>query len=159
MQMNTYKAGGIIFKIYDKEFVGKKANVEKREIIIEVPTENSMAQGTELYKLETLFEETSALDNFAEGQWVDFVFRVTGRSWYPKDEPTKLVVFTGLRLIDMRKAPSPFDEGKDIKNKPEDLSNTIVSDLADKVKDWGNEPKQTDIFEQQKGDEFNDLPF
>ena len=62
----------------------------------------------------------------------------------------------------MKEGPNPFDKGEDIQNKPEDLSNTIVSELGDRVKDYANEPAQQDTLFDKDGnlkDDNDPLPF
>ena len=156
MQFNSFKSGGIIYKITDTEFVGKGDGIPKRELWLEVPTQKGMSDKTQIFKFEVLYEETASLDFYTEGNWADVVFTITGREWSPPNEPNTKKLFNSLRIIDIKEAPNPFDAGKDIRNKPEDLSNTIVSELGDQVKDWVNEtPKRDTMFEPQEGD----LPF
>ncbi len=155
MQMNSFKTGGIVYKICDTVFIqGKNGEFQKREIWIETPTQNGMSQDTELFKFEVLFEETGSLDNYTEGKWVDVVFVIKGREWTDKEGNKHL--FNSLKPLDIKHGPNPFEDGKDLKNTPDDLSNTIVSELGDKVKDWANEtPKRDTRFDQQE----DDLPF
>ena len=161
MQFNSFKTGGVIYKITDVEFVGKN-NIQKREAWVEIPTQKGMDTKTQIFKFEVMFEEVNSLDAYTEGSWVDIVFTIQGRRWSPPDEPGVEKLFNSLKIIDMREGPNPFKEGKDIKNKPEDLSHTIVSELADRVKDWANEPPNRDTLFDENGDirdDVNDLPF
>ena len=158
MQFNSYKAGGILYKVTEEVYVGEK-KWPKREIWIEVPTEASMSQGTEIYAFELFGDECSGTEWLEPGAWYDFVFRIAGKIFKPKARPTEEAVFPKLKIIDIKKGPNPFEKGKDIKNRPEDLSNTIVSELAAEVKDWANEPAQADIFKTKVGDDYDELPF
>ena len=162
MQFNSFKTGGIVFKICETQFIpGKKGEFQKREIWVEIPTQNSMDTNTEIFVFETIFDETGMLDNYTEGKWVDIVFRVSSRRWTdPKTNKEK--VFNSFKLIDMKHAPNPFDKGKDLRHTPDDLSNTIVSELGDKVKDWINEaPKRDTMFDEDGNfnDDVDELPF
>ncbi len=158
MQFNTFRSGGIVHTITDIEHVGK-ALWPKREIWIEIPTQPSTHdQKSEVIPYELFGDECAMADRFSPGDWVDFIFRLTSRLWSPKDDPSKKKCFLTLKLIDMKIGPNPFEEKKDIKNTPEDLSNSIVSDLADKVKDYANEESVKDVndpFAEQP----DDLPF
>lgn len=160
MQFNSFKSGGVIYKICDTQFVGKNKDIPKREIWVEVPTQKGMDSKTQLFKFEVMYEEASSLDYFNESDWVDVVFTIEGRIWEPKDEPGKKVLFQTLRPIDMKVAPNPFKGGKDLRNTPDDLSNTIVSELGDQVKDWANEaPRRDTLFNPPSGDDDDSLPF
>ena len=158
MQFNSFRSGGVIYRITDTELVGKNS-MPKREVWLEVPTQKGMDTKTQIFKFEVLFEETSSLDFFNVGSWVDVVFTIQGRIWEPPKEPGVKKLFNSLRIIDMKVGPNPFQEGKDIKNKPEDLSNTIVSELADNVKDWANEEPKQDTLWDKTDTNADDLPF
>ena len=158
MQFNSYKCGGVLYKVTDEVQVGEKL-WPKREIWLEVPTENSMDQGTEIYAFELFGEECSGTEWLEEGAWYDVVFRIKGKIFKSKKEPGKESVFPKLKILDIKKSKNPFEEGKDIQNTTDDLSNTIVSELAGQVKDWGNEKAQQDIFKQNDGAADGDLPF
>jgi len=159
IQLNTFKTGGVIYKITKTKLVGKKSDFPKRELWVEVPTQLGVNQKSTLFKFEVIGEETGSLDWYNESEWVDIVFKVDTRKWNsPEGED---VLFLSLKIIDMKKGPNPFSEGKDMKNKPEDLSNTLVSELGDKVKDWANEEADhnlDDMFKPSGGDDTG-LPF
>ena len=162
MQFNSFKTGGVVYKVCETEFIqGKKGEFQKREIWIEIPTQSGMDSNTEILVFETIFDETAMLDNYTEGKWVDIVFRIASRKW-TNPETQKEKVFNSFKLIDMKHGPNPFEEGKDLQNKPDDLSNTIVSELGDKVKDWQNETEKRDTLFDDNGDlkpEVDSLPF
>ena len=161
MQYNSFRTGGIVFRVCDTEFIqGQKGEFQKREIWIEVPTQAGMDNNTEILVFETIFEETSMLDAYTEGSWVDIVFKITSRRWTSPEGKEKC--FNSYKLLDMKEGPNPFDKGEDIQNKPEDLSNTIVSELGDRVKDYANEPAQQDTLFDKDGnlkDDNDPLPF
>ena len=98
-----------MYKICDiQEISGMKGIFQKRELWVEIPTTRSMAQRTEIYKFETIFEEVTMLDEYTEGKWVDIVFTITGRKW--KDPNTsEEKVFNSLKLINLQEGPNPFD--------------------------------------------------
>ena len=157
MQYNSFRTGGVVYKVCETQFIqGKKGEFQKREIWIEVPTQSGMDHDTEILVYETIFDETAMLDNYTEVKWVDIVFKIASRKWTNPDTGVEKV-FNSFKLIDMKHGPNPFDEGKDNQNKPEDLSNTIVSELGDRVKDWVNEDAQKDILDPNKHPD--DLPF
>jgi hypothetical protein len=166
MQFNSFKTGGVIYKITDTELVGHKKS-PKRELWVEVPTQSGMSENTTIFLFEVMFEETNSLDFFKEGEWVDIVKKERHRVWTPprkQDENGESFqprdkLFNSKQILDVRKAPNPFEEGKDLRNTPDDLSNTIVSELGDQVKDWVNEkPKQDTLFDPPSGDD-DQLPF
>ena len=160
MQYNTNKAGGVVYKVGEIFMVGKEGKqFPKREIWVEVPSIRSMSQKTDLFKIETIFEETAMLDDFPEGCWVDFIYTLRGRKFTNK-KTGKEDVFNSIKLIDMKRGPNPFDKGEEIDNSIDGISSSITSSNPDGPKDWANEPlKQDTLFSKQEGDEFNDLPF
>jgi len=161
MQYNSFRVGGVVYKVCETEFIqGKKGEFQKREIWVEVPEQSGMDQNTVMFVFETIFDETAMLDNFTEGKWVDIVWKVTSREWTSPDGKQKC--FNSKKLLDMKHGPNPFDKGEDIQNKPEDLSNTIVSAQGDEVKDWANEkPTQDTLFDKDGNlkEDDDDLPF
>ena len=157
MQFNSFKTGGVIHTITETEFIkGKSGDFPKRELWLEVPTQSGMDSKTQLFKFEVLFDEAGSLDYYNTGEWVDVVFTIKGREW--KDPSTqKKKLFNSNSIIDMKKGPNPFESGKDLRHTPDDLSNTIVSELGDNVKDWINENSKSDVLPTIPFD--NDLPF
>jgi len=164
MQFNSFKTGGIIHTITETEFIkGKNGDFAKRELWLEVPTQSGMDNKTQIFKFEVLFDEAASLDYYEAGQWVDVVFTIKGRLWKDKTKPDAVEkLFNSNSIIDMKKGPNPFDKGKDLRHTPDDLSNTIVSELGDKVKDWVNEDNKQDTLFDEDGNlkpEQDSLPF
>lgn len=158
VQLNTFRLGGIIFKITDIEYVGKKKDFPKRELWLEVPTQMGVDQKSTMVKFESVGDDTASLDFFKPAQWVDMVWRFDGRLW--KSPEGKEVLFNSCKIIDMKVGPNPFEEGKELENKPEDLSNTLVSELGHQVKDWVNEKGVGDVNDKLPFEEVDDdLPF
>ena len=163
IQLNTFRCGGVVYKITDVEYVGKNKDFPKKSMWLEVPTTYGVNQKTELFGFEVVGDDVSSLDRFSEGSWLDVVFKIEGRTW--KNPQGKEVLFTSLKIIDAKEGKNPFDEGKEIKSKPADLSNTVLSDTGDFVKDWANEVGTADVLKKKSiwdtdgPDEYKDLPF
>ena len=161
IQYNTFKTGGVIYKITDVIFVGKNKDFPKRELWLEVPTTRGVDQRTELFKFEVVGDDAGSLDYMHETAWVDMVFKIEGRIW--KNPEGKEILFTSLKIIDAKEGPNPFDEKKELMNTPDDLSNTISSSEGDQVKDWNNPQAVVDVNQGASlpfddGD-VSDLPF
>ena len=150
MNLLNYKAAGVIYNIGDTEMVGKNKDFPKRSLFIEIPTTNSMdKKTTEILKFTVIGPECGSLDYYANGEWVELVFRIEGRYWTPPSEPDKEVHFQNLALVDVSRANNPFKRSQDPESpSAEELSPDIFNEFEKKKK--GN-----DRFEPI----VDDLPF
>ena len=164
LNLVTFKTMGTIYEVAPTEFTAK--GYPKRYILLEIPTAMGESQNTVIRKYVTFGDECASLDFYKESDFVELMFKLDSFEWKKKtfneetgEEEVELVHLQSDKIVDIHKRDNPFKTGEKIADKPDDLSPDIVGELATKVKDYVNEPQQGDIFEQQKGDKFDDLPF
>jgi len=156
MQLNNYRCAGVIYRIGEIEYVGKKKDYAKRLLVVEVPTMKSTTQGTELYKFEVMGPEANALDQYELSEWVEIMFRIEGRLWNPPDRPEEEVFFLSLRIVDMSRRDNPFETGDPVVEEENHLSPDLMNELAPKVKDFAADTSGLDPLNPEG---YDDLPF
>jgi len=153
LNLATYKSLGVIYKIYDTQLT--KNGYPKREFILEIPTSTGQKAKTTLAKFLVLGDECGSLDFFFEGEFCEVMFRLDGKMW-KKPETGEEILLQSLKVVDMHKRENPFETNEPIDDGPDSLSPQPIVDTATHVKDYINEPRQRDIFDD---DEPDDLPF
>ena len=151
MDYNIFKLQGTVYQIPDTETkITAKGEYQIRHVMIEVPTVNP-SQKTSVLKFKMFGDECDVLDMLSEGDWIEIMFRITGKFWKPPNEDKK-IHFQNLDLVTIQKQPNPFKENKDKDHTAEELSSNVFADVDKRVKEFVKDPLSPD-------DHSNDLPF
>jgi len=165
LNLITYKTMGTIFEVAPTEFTAK--GYPKRYILLEIPKSMGDSQDTVIRKYVTFGDDCASLDYYNEGDFVELMFALDSFEWTKEEwsEEEKKMVKKKIHLqsdkiVDIHKRDNPFKTGEKVADHPDDLSPDIVAELATKVRDYNNDPLQSDMFKQKEGNLENDgLPF